>query len=265
MGKLSNVLNDVMNDEKTIMNFGKYKGKEIEEIICVDRKYIEWLMGQEWFKTKFEKTYNIVVNYFNPEKNENTPEHNKLQIRFLNKELPLKLTKKFYGDLYFDILRETFRYKEVIKREKVGEIKPISAEIKDLNFEIGGFDVYYRIKLLFDFEDKKEILEEGYEERYKENNYIETRISNTRYTTQFFIEIKPQIIDDFPAILRKSRQNKTRIGPDGISACYLIIAEKINPTNVSIDEIKEFFKTANIKLLTFSEIDSIPLKEGGLF
>lgn len=42
----------------TIMPFGVYKGKDIED---VPNSYFEWLLGQDWFNDKFPGLSNLVV------------------------------------------------------------------------------------------------------------------------------------------------------------------------------------------------------------
>ena len=46
-----------------IIPFGKHEGKTIEEI---ETNYLIWLLGQEWFKEKFEELFAAVdqeINY----------------------------------------------------------------------------------------------------------------------------------------------------------------------------------------------------------
>ena len=35
---------------KSILTFGKYKNKHIQEVFAKDKQYIVWLCKQEWFK-----------------------------------------------------------------------------------------------------------------------------------------------------------------------------------------------------------------------
>jgi hypothetical protein len=52
-----------------------------------DTNYLEWCKQQDWFK-KYPIVYNICVNQTIVNQNENskTPEHNKIQNLFLEKE-----------------------------------------------------------------------------------------------------------------------------------------------------------------------------------
>lgn len=71
-----------------MIQFGKHKGKPVDALLD-DRPYIEWLLTQSWFKEKYGNVYNVVIN--NGAEPSETPEHNAMQIRFLNKEYQQKL------------------------------------------------------------------------------------------------------------------------------------------------------------------------------
>jgi uncharacterized protein (DUF3820 family) len=45
---------------KDIIPFGKYKGKTVSEIAQFDRKYLEWVVKQEWFD-KFTDLKKLVI------------------------------------------------------------------------------------------------------------------------------------------------------------------------------------------------------------
>lgn len=70
-----------------IVPFGKYKDKPVE-LMAADRQYIEWLIQQPWFKERYGNIYNVVINY-QAEPTE-TPEHNKIQMLFLDDVFVLK-------------------------------------------------------------------------------------------------------------------------------------------------------------------------------
>ena len=64
-----------------VVPFGKYKGQAVE-VLAEDREYTDWLMGQSWFKDRYQNIYTLIVNNFG-EPSE-TPEHNELQALFLD-------------------------------------------------------------------------------------------------------------------------------------------------------------------------------------
>jgi hypothetical protein len=66
-------------ESSKLVPFGKYKGQPIE-VLAQDRDYCDWLMEQDWFRTRFQPIYTVIVNNFG-EPSE-TPEHNRLQAKF---------------------------------------------------------------------------------------------------------------------------------------------------------------------------------------
>jgi hypothetical protein len=79
-----------------IVPFGKYKDKSVLELLA-DEKYVEWLKQQPWFSNQ-KQIYNIVVHQTIPTTNNSkTPEHNKLQNMFLDKNNQEKLLSKLFN------------------------------------------------------------------------------------------------------------------------------------------------------------------------
>ena len=107
-----------------IVPFGKYKGMPIE-VLSSDPQYCEWLSGQDWFRERYSKCYNIIINNFT--KPEDTPEHNQMQAKFLNEAYSSACLVTF------------FKPDEWIFKEK-----------PSVEFEYSGFDVrvsYYVQKI----------------------------------------------------------------------------------------------------------------------
>lgn len=71
-----------------VVPFGKYKGKPVETLRA-DAGYCEWLMAQDWFRQRYQGIYTLVINNFG-EPSE-TPEHNRLQTRFLDDDFCKRL------------------------------------------------------------------------------------------------------------------------------------------------------------------------------
>lgn len=77
-----------------IVPFGKYKGQPIE-VMTADQQYVEWLKQQPWFKDKYTNVYNTIINY--AQEPAETPEHNALQIKFLDEIYIKKFTEFVIG------------------------------------------------------------------------------------------------------------------------------------------------------------------------
>lgn len=148
-----------------LIPFGKYKGQRIE-VLQNDQQYCDWLMSQEWFRERYSQINTIIVNNF--QEPSETPEHNKIQARFLDEDYCLRVInycKAKYNEPYSD---------------------RILTSVKERVFEEEGFDI--KIKFSYKY---KELLQE----------------ENGVYLPIYF-EIKPIIGDDYPAILRQIKSNK---------------------------------------------------------
>ena len=105
-----------------LVPFGKYKGQPVE-VMQMDTGYCDWLSKQSWFREQYGNVYNQVIinNFTEPTE---TPEHNRLQMRFLD---------------------ETF-----IDRFVSQKLRPaISANefaIEEIQFEHRGWDVFIDYK-----------------------------------------------------------------------------------------------------------------------
>lgn len=80
-----------------LVPFGKYKGQPITKLMD-DTKYLEWCKQQGWFQN-FPIVYNICVNQTitSSIQDSKTPEHNKLQNLFLDRNNQKKLINKLFG------------------------------------------------------------------------------------------------------------------------------------------------------------------------
>ena len=94
-----------MDNSMRLVPFGKYKGQPVE-VMQMDTGYCEWLSTQDWFRERYANVYQqVIINNFT-EASE-TPEHNKLQMLFLDKEfykkiesaLPFEPSKLFHSQI----------------------------------------------------------------------------------------------------------------------------------------------------------------------
>ena len=95
-----------------LVPFGKYKGQPME-VMQMDTKYCEWLATQDWFREQYGNVYNQVIinNFTEPSE---TPEHNRLQMRFLDENfvesfVSKKLRPAIYAK-YFNIENIQFEH-----------------------------------------------------------------------------------------------------------------------------------------------------------
>lgn len=78
-----------------LITFGKYKGQPVE-VLANDKKYTDWLMAQEWFRTGHVQLYNVIVNNFCEPSD--TPEHNRMQADFMKAEVKEKVLRQLFKE-----------------------------------------------------------------------------------------------------------------------------------------------------------------------
>ena len=100
-----------------LVPFGKYKGQPME-VMQMDTKYCEWLATQDWFREQYGNVYNQVIinNFTEPSE---TPEHNRLQMRFLD-----------------EAFIDRFVYQKIIPT-----LSAVKFAIEKIEFEKNGWDV----------------------------------------------------------------------------------------------------------------------------
>jgi hypothetical protein len=170
-----------------LVPFGKYKGQPVTTLMN-DTKYLEWCKQQEWFQ-KFPIVYNICVNQTVTTTNQNskTPEHNKLQNLFLEKQNIEKMVRYIY---------KKFKY---IKNISYSEAK---CEFEGLfNWDVIIDDLYFTKLQCYcnrDEQSKDDICDC----KYENNDDYDYALSN------IYIELKPLLGDDYPCVLRKMKMQK---------------------------------------------------------
>ena len=90
-----------------LVPFGKYKGQPVS-VMQNDTQYCEWLSTQDWFRDRYANVYNqvIVNNFTEPTE---TPEHNRLQMLFLDNEFVKRLERFVFPDI-FEAFNEEINY-----------------------------------------------------------------------------------------------------------------------------------------------------------
>jgi len=70
-----------------LVPFGKYKEQPIE-VLLEDTNYTEWILSNDGIKENYSWVYNAIKSAMS---NEDTPEHNKIQSRFLQQKYCKKI------------------------------------------------------------------------------------------------------------------------------------------------------------------------------
>lgn len=255
-------------EELPLITFGKYKGQPVTALYS-DPKYLEWCKQQNWF----QKTtcYNIIVNQILvTDKDSKTPEHNKLQKTFLNKDIALKFISKVHPLL-------------------VGEKNTdYSTEFEGMfNWDLIINNIS-RFRCICDWETKKD---DRCSCKYEKEDDVSKE--------PIFCEIKPSIGDDYPSVLRKMKtqieltrksMNSERLEhlkalgyTDSIGGCkwedlkeirgllsstpncwnigfrpmYVLLVGKITTDTITREELVKIFNQTCIKVVFVEELDII--------
>jgi len=151
-----------------IVPFGKYKGQPIE-LMANDPQYVNWALAQESIRKRYPDFVNIIINNFQTPSE--TPEHNAMQVKFLDKNFASQFAITAHNITIPDTY--TFHCEEPRFETKM------------------GIDVSYKF-----------ILENPEKTRYRHQKYRHYYL---------YIEIKPIVSDDFPKVLRQMQLSQSNI------------------------------------------------------
>jgi len=197
-----------------IVPFGKYKGQPVE-VLAQDEQYLEWLKDQDWFKSRYQNIYAIIINQFQAPSD--TPESNRMQARFIDDEYRNKVAYLMTDDW----LKKTFD----------GET--------EYQFEEGGLDVL-----------------------------IKSSHAEFKHEYHIYIEIKPQVSDDFPAVLRqiinssayrKFKNKDFGKGEGKIDGIMFGLLIENYSGSISESELWDYFIASDVRVYFSSEVDEMEL------
>ena len=305
-----------------LVPFGKYKGQPVE-VMQMDTGYCEWLSTQDWFRERYANVYQqVIINNFT-EASE-TPEHNKLQMLFLDKDfyrkieaaLPVDPSKLFYPQIlgavseikehvksdenYLEELERELKIKEYYsdeenrkeKLEKLESVPPYTLEYfsieKTLKY-LRNYDESTHKEELSRLRGKIEKTKMRIQElKDRHNSIIDQRKDNTKYTyevktiefelngwdvfvglkykceidlkTEFsasanpvyqerYIEIKPCLGDDFPAVLRQMKANSKKV-----RGTRILLIDEFSAVGATLEQVKQTFLLSDIYLIKLSDI-----------
>lgn len=229
------------NDSLQLITFGKYKGKPIE-ILQSDPEYCEWLMSQCWFVERYPQINTLIINNF--AKAEDTPIHNALQARFIDNDFSMR----FCESLYADIRNKRINSASLYMKEGV---YPGNIDITCQGFEIKGWDVAIGGNLVTERPN---------------------RINRELFCS--FIEIKPEVGDDYPSILRQMKTNKMNCSwsdvtdqirrediDKHIDYRFVLVYDKFSAVGVNTDQMAKIFSMSGFHVLSFAEIEGIRITD----
>ncbi len=268
-----------------LVPFGKHKGQPVIAL-AQDRDYCDWLLQQSWFMQRFPELHTIVVNNFG-EPTE-TPEHNRLQLRFLDDTFRAQCTQAVFA-----------------RKAPRNNWPALALSAINLpEFEVGGVDVLWTVEyvgvaierhtrssknelgVLYEREKgevyqyvshfglyhpkdspeylawkkleaarHKRIME--FEKRWKPYEKFTDCTESTTvlrcvtgHLKTITVECKPTLGDDYPAVLRYMKSLNL-----GHTAQTLVVGV-YQGSGGSIEEVRIFFQRSGIVLLMVEEIEA---------
>jgi hypothetical protein len=241
-----------------IIPFGKHKGKPVE-ILAQDKEYAEWLVAQPWFKQRHLNIYTVVINNFRHPID--TPEHNTMQIKFLDQTYSLKLAYLLNPNIFHwcsneinnelsKVLSNETKHIDIIKAQLNKENNTNLLRISEPVFE-QGYDVYYSVSYGYGtYVDRKNT----YGDEVQIFSFHRTNFMN------IYLEIKPTVGDDFPAILRQIKASMPVTWEDASrNAVKCLLVGSYIGESATREQFVQFFQSQKYRVIFASDIENIDL------
>lgn len=251
-----------MVDEKptSLVPFGKYKGQPIEQLLA-DQPYLDWLTSQDWFRQKYQNVYAIIINY--PGKPTETPAHNQMQVRFLKRKYQLQLALLLLGvDLfkwnqaYFDSNIGAMLENAKLENENYG-VDYVAKKLKEALLRNDGINLLTISKPVFEDKgtDVSYVVSYGYGDFsvYDPEQFCAPKFFGALWSCStsvgLRIELKPSVGDDFPAVLRQVKADRSNV----------LVLREYTGSGASWDEFVNFFASQGITVVMEADIEEIAL------
>jgi hypothetical protein len=210
-----------------IVPFGKYRGRPVEEVLIEDPSYLQWLTGQDWFRVKYVELHQTIIN--RGAEPEETPEHNAMQVQFLEDEFCLRFANQVHQAAkqieWFHRHADEAEAREDIVTRQHERLRRLQETLSDPHskwkhenialkiaecermqssglrvffgraFESGGVDVKLTVEI-------SEGQGPGRGEKIEPLHEILVVAA---------IELKPSVGDDYPVVLRQMRANHSNV------------------------------------------------------
>jgi hypothetical protein len=212
-----------------LVPFGKYKNQPIT-VLAHDAGYCEWLAGQGWVAQRYPEIHTLIINNF-AEPSE-TPEHNALQLCFLEESLRLKVAQCLA--LFHQPYKQDFRD---------GHYLPLFASCGEPRFEVKAIDVQWSSYLWSPVYSS----ESGYR---SDGTYVERgQYIWEKSPLHTLVECKPSLGDEYPAVLRVLHT---------LSGYKAVVVQEYAFRGGSIEQVHKLFQLSHVLLLDMPSLDSLP-------
>jgi hypothetical protein len=258
--------------------FGKYKDKPVEIIRQNDPAYLDWLIGQAWFKEKFPSHYTVIINY--GAASDSTPAHNAMQALFLEdhacyqvlaairpllfsslecctierstqiaraKEYEWKVIDGVRAHLLAGAKRQWQAHDEPTERVAVATpTKLVGSKVQRFP-ELQGWDWILRISLKC-----SSCGESPWQLRAEKDPKWDGYLADVRELT-LGVELKPTLGDDYPTVIRQIQQHGSTNSYSYVHHRVAIVG-RYTGEGASFPQVRKIFAAANILLVLLEEV-----------
>jgi len=256
-------------DDSKIIPFGKYKGRLVDELLVDDPSYLQWLAGQDWFRAKFNVLHQVIIN--RGAEPEETPEHNALQVKFLDDEFCQRFMQHYAGEYAYTCLQEILsnqvertqyeiadqkrclehswysneekmKVREKLQRLECRLTEQLKCRVDKVEFKIKqsieerGADIVLRVTAVNRLHDIATELWGLYPCR-NTNVYAHRGVA---------IEIKPLVGDHYPAVLRQMKRTGSNV----------LFVSEYTGQGATEEQFVKTMATAGIRVVFARELES---------
>ena len=287
-----------MNKSNEMIPFGKYRGQPVEKLL-EDQKYIDWLKAQPWLEQQYPQFHTLIINNFKSD-NEDSPEHNVMQLRFLDERFALGVVLELYGGFTIsgvkkiraELSERLITRLSILEKKRESDLQKAEEKLKAGGREFNDFAKSQALESVATHSERweQELTEETrYEVKFEESGWdlvilgryessadliipkkgaisASDKKENVGWKSHIFrayVELKPTIGEDFPQILRTvtARKMGADLSPSfGERRKKFVIAGEFTAKSGTFDQGKEMYATKNIGFSQASEFVDVETK-----
>lgn len=271
-------------DAPVLFSFGKYKNQPVALVRQNDPQYLDWLIGQAWFKEKFPRHYTVIINCGAAQ--DHTPAHNAMQALFLDDPICYKVIAAtrpyFFKDLECCTVEGTVpsadrKGKEWKPLENVrahllpgasrtwsdyneGHHRAVTSTPAQLVGEkVGRFPERQGWDWVFHASFRCNVCEKQLSEVHVEaDQRLGARQAYLQPIT-IGLELKPTLGDDYPAVIRQIQQHGN-LGQYSSNYEYrAVVVGRYTGEGASLEQVRKIFEAARITLVLLSDVQKCDL------
>jgi hypothetical protein len=228
-----------------VLPFGKHKGATVAELLTKDPAYAEWIVAQGWVAERFAELHAAILS--RGAATDDSPEHNAIQVRFLDPVFRLACLFAVNGDamredwantiacqidMAADDVRRAERGYIYPETDRPGRVDGAKRRLAALNSAIRKFATSVR------FEDRGVDVSISWS--------LHSAGGSWGHKGPAGIEIKPTMGDDFPSVMRQM----SRLG------CRILVVGEYTGRAVSEPQLRQMFAANNQTLLFIRDIEA---------